>query len=212
MRHSTPIVVTIMTPSIAIVIVIAMTITTRMRIALVIIQRIPADVVTERDVEHERDQRRTPPTAVVVELAARAPRPVTVEVNPTAVVIRRPAPRLVANPRPAIRRTPGPLPVTIRRPIAVDADRAGKRTPDPTVVVSLDPIAIGLEILAAPNVFVVILVVVLQSLREIAFAFRDPIIDLIRRPGDHEIPVACVFAVDDELRCTTVTERETGSV
>src|SRR6185369_4815435 len=162
-------------------------------------------------VKHKRDQRRTPPTAIAIELAARAPRPVTIEINPTAVVIRRPAPWLIANPRPAIRRTPGPLPITIWRPIAVDADRARKRTPDPTVVVSLDPVAIRLEILAAPNIFVVILGVVLESLRQITLAFRNPTVDCIRGRGCHEIPVAGIVAVDDQFRCTTLAEREAGS-
>jgi len=194
-----------MTLSISIIIVISMTITTRMRIALVIVQRIPADVVAKRDVENKRDQRRTPPTAIVIKLAARTPSPVTVDINPTTVVIRRPAPWLVTNPRPAIRRTPGPLTVTIRRPIVIHADRAWERTPDPTVVVGLDPIAVSLEILAAPNILVVVLVVVLQSLREIPLAFHDPVIDFIGRPSGHEIPVAGVFTIDDEFRSAAVT-------
>jgi hypothetical protein len=198
--------------TITIAIAIIVTIAMRMRIVLVVIQRIPADVIAKREVEHKRDEGRTPPTSIPIELAARAPRPVTVVINPTPVVIRRPAPWFVANPSPTIRRTPGPLPVTIRRPIAVNADGARKRTPDPTVVVSPDPVAIGLEILAAPNIFAVILGVVLETLREIALALGDPTIDRIRRRGCHQIPVAGVFAVDDQFRRTTVAKRETRSV
>jgi hypothetical protein len=104
------------------------------------------------------------------------------------------------------------LPVSIRRPIVVDADRARERTPDPTVIVGLDPIAVSLEILAAPNVFVVVLVVILQSLCKVALALPNPVIDLIRWPGDHEIPVPGVFAFDDEFRCTAVAKCETGRV
>src|SRR4026209_708004 len=102
----------------AITIVVA--IVMRMRIALVIIQRVPADVIAERDVEHKRDECGAPPASVPVVLAARAPGPVAVVINPTPVVIRRPAPRLVTNPRPTVRRTPRPMTVAIRRPVAVD--------------------------------------------------------------------------------------------
>src|SRR5690242_4215524 len=166
-------------------IAIVMTVATRMRIALVIIQRIPTDVIAKRDVKHERHQRRTPPTAIAIKLAARTPRPVTVVINPATIVIRRPSPRLVSNPRPTVRRTPGPLPVTIWHPIAIPADRARERTPDPTVIVGLNPIAVRIEILAAPNILVVIPGIVLESLRQVALAIRDPVIDLIRWRGCH---------------------------
>lgn len=203
-RHAMPVWITIVPVTITIPIPIVMMIVTRMRIALVITQRIPADVITERDVENERDERRTPPAPVAIKQAARSPGPVTVVVNPAPVVIRRPSPRLVSNPRPAVRRAPRPLPVTIRRPIAVDVDRARKWTPDPTVIIGLDPVAIGVEILAAPDVLIVVLGVVLESLCEVTLAFRDPIINRIARCGRHQIPVTRGFTVDHEFRCAFV--------
>lgn len=103
---------------------IPMSIVSRMRILLVVIQRVPADVVAKREVEDKRDERGPPPASVSVKLAARAPRPVAVVINPAAIVIRRPAPRLVTDPRPAVRRAPAPLAVAIRSPIAVDVERA----------------------------------------------------------------------------------------
>src|SRR6185503_14303218 len=122
-----------------------------MWISLVVIQRVPAHVISKRDVENKRDQRRTPPTALSVELAARTPGPVAVVINPTPVVIRRPAPRLVTNPRPAVRGTPRPVTVAVRRPVAVDADGARTWTPDPAVIICVDPIAIGVEIFSTPD-------------------------------------------------------------
>lgn len=50
-------------------------IVTRTWVAIVIRQRIPADIVTEVEVHAERDQRRTPPTTIPVVLTARTPRP-----------------------------------------------------------------------------------------------------------------------------------------
>lgn len=82
------------------------TIVTRMRISLVIRQRVPANVITEVNVENERDQCRTPPTPLPVKLAAWTPGPKTVVINPTTIVIGRPTPRFISHPRPAIRRTP----------------------------------------------------------------------------------------------------------
>src|SRR6185369_5161589 len=57
---------------------IVVTVIMRVWIVVVIRQRIPADVLSERDVDYERDQRRPPPTAIAMESAARDPRPVVV--------------------------------------------------------------------------------------------------------------------------------------
>src|ERR1044072_18623 len=102
-----------------------------MRISLVVRQRIPANVIAKRNVEHKRNQRRSPPTAFSVKLAAWTPRPIVVDEDPAAVVVRRPTPRFIADPRPAVRRTPSPLAVTIWRPIAVNANRRRMWSPDP---------------------------------------------------------------------------------
>ena len=134
---------------------IVLVVVTRMRIALVIVQRIPADVVAERN--GKRDERRPPPTAMPVITAARTPGPIVVVIDPAAVVIRRPAPRLVANPGPAVRRNPTPAAVTIGRPVIVVVDDRRVRTPDPTIVSRVSPVAVGIKVFGAPNVLVVIL-------------------------------------------------------
>ena len=130
-----------------------------------------------------RKQTRPAPGATssgFVELAARAPRPVAVVINPTPVVIRRPAPRLVTNPRPAVRRTPGPMTVAIRRPVAVDAERAGMWPPDPAVVVCVDPVAVGVEIFSTQRrIRRNISRSDLLTLCEILLALLHPLIDRI---------------------------------
>src|SRR5690242_12774948 len=126
-----------------------------MWIALVIRQRIPADVVSKREVErYKRDERGSPPTAVSIKAAARTPSPVVVVVHPTPVVIRRPTPWLIPNPCPTVRRTPLPISITIRDPIAVTGDRTRVRTPDPTVIARMYPIAVRVEVFGAPDVLV----------------------------------------------------------
>src|SRR5580698_981721 len=47
---------------------------------------------------------------------SRPPRPRIPVPHPASVVIRRPSPRLVTNPRPAVVRLIGPIPVAIRSP------------------------------------------------------------------------------------------------
>jgi hypothetical protein len=85
-------------------------------------------------------------------------------------------------------------------------------TPDPTVFVTIDPVAIGIEILAAPNILVVIPRVVLEALRQVTLAVRDPTIDRIGWRGRHQVPIAGVFAVNDEFGSASVAKRETGSI
>src|SRR6185503_1253921 len=115
-----------------------------MWIALMIIKRIPTDVVAEA--YGERDQRRPPPAAMTVELAARTPGPIVVVVDPTAVVIRRPTPGLLAHPGPTVRRNPNPAAIAIRSPIVIVVYDSDVRAPNPAVVVNVGPIAVGVEI------------------------------------------------------------------
>src|SRR5437879_12219234 len=84
-------------------------------------------------------------------IAVRTPGPVVVVINPAAIVIRRPAPRFVADPGPAVRIAPEPRPETIRRPVVVVIDDGNVRTPDPAVVVGVRPTAVGAESLRAPE-------------------------------------------------------------
>lgn len=137
------------------------TIVTRTRISLVIRQRVPTNIVAERNVEHERDECRSPPTAMSVMLTSRTPCPIPIVVYPATVVVRRPTPRFIPDPCPAVRRTPRPMAITIRRPVGECADGCHMRPPDPAVVFGIGPITVSVEILCAPNVLVVILDVVL---------------------------------------------------
>jgi len=192
---------------------IVVTIMPRMRIPLVIIERVPADVVAKRDVENKRDQRGPPPASLPIKLAARAPRPIAVVLNPAAVVIRRPAPRLVTNPRPAVRRTPTPLAVAIRRPVAVYAQRARMRPPDRAIVVCIDPIAVVGKIFGAEDVFVEIFRVRPLPLREILLTLFHPFINRIGRlRGRIEILVACIWPGGDQFGRALVAKSETGSI
>ena len=175
-------------------------IVTRMRIALVIRQRVPADVVSKRYVEHKRDEGRPPPTALAMELTARTPGPGVVVVDPTAVVIRRPTPRFMSDPGPTVRWTPRPLPITIRRPIVVGSDHACARHPHPAVVVGVPPITVSIEIFRAPNVFVKILNVLFGALREMALTLVYPIVNSVVGSGREQFPVAGVVSVSNEHR------------
>jgi hypothetical protein len=69
------------------------------------------------------------------------PDPVTTINEPAAIVIRRPAPRLIGDPRPAVIWLVDPSPGTIRSPI-----RRGGRTPHGTVVGNLGPRAVVVEV------------------------------------------------------------------
>src|SRR5215213_7177204 len=191
---------------------IVVTIASRMWISLVIIQRVPAHVIAEREVEHKRNERGTPPAPLLVEPAARRPGPIIVVVNPTTVVIRRPAPRLITNPRPTVRRTPRPMTVAIWRPIAVGVDGARTRPPDPAVVVRVSPVAVRVEIFGAQDVFVEILHISLLKLCVILLALFYPIIDGVRHGRGTEFPITGVFAAGDQFGGAPLAQRETRGV
>jgi hypothetical protein len=53
------------------------------------------------------------------------------------------------------------------------------RPPDPAEIVCVGPVSISVEILRAPDVFVVILDIVLESLCEILLALAYPIVNRI---------------------------------
>src|SRR4051794_15791948 len=116
------------------------------RVALTIAQGIPTDAlaVSGRDID-EDDERRTPPCSmIIVAVATRCPAPTVVVTDPATVMIRRPAPWLVADPGPSVRRTPDPMSVAIRRPVVIVVDGGHARTPDPAVVfIRIDPIAVS---------------------------------------------------------------------
>src|SRR5690242_621182 len=74
----------------------------------------------------------------------RPPAPGAAIEEPAAVVIRRPAPRLIGYPGPAVVRFPNPLAIAIRRPA-----RAGGWHPHPTIIRHLGPVSIVVQVLRA---------------------------------------------------------------
>ena len=160
---------------------------------MMVTEWIPAIVVVDINVG---DKCWLPPATIVIEGTPWTPRPITTVENPTAIVVRRPSPGFITNPRPTIRRAPDPMSITIRRPIIVNIDYRIVRTPNPTVVRCIAPITKGIEIFCAPNVFVVVLNVVTESLCEIALPIIYPVIDWIERRIGNKLPVARVVARD----------------
>src|SRR6185369_3940220 len=147
---------------------------------------------------------------MTVELAARTPGPIIVVVDPTAIVIRRPTPRLLAHPGPPVRRNPNPAAVAIRRPVVVVVYDNGVRPPNPAIVVNVGPIAVGIEIFGAPNIAVVILNVVTKALGQVLLAFLYESVPGIGGIARHELPIAGIWSIDQQLRGTSVAQSETG--
>ena len=65
---------------------------------------------------NKEDKRRRPQRAVAHIRRARPPAPAVAVIEPATIVIRRPAPRLVTNPRPAVIGLVSPIAVAIRNP------------------------------------------------------------------------------------------------
>src|SRR4051794_37886784 len=84
---------------------------------------------------------------MVAAVDTRIPAPAARTPEPASVVIRRPAPRIVADPRPAVPVFPHPAAVAVRRPIR-DRDA---RPPNAAVRSNVGPRAIRVKILSAVN-------------------------------------------------------------
>src|SRR5205085_9724065 len=142
---------------------ITLAIVARVRIGLMVAERIPADVRAVRTAEgDEDDERGPPPTAMlVVIVTARGPAPEVIVIDPTPVVIRGPAPRLVANPSPTVRRTPDPVAVAIGHPIII-VDDGVAWSPDEAVVVRIDPVAVSVEFFRAPDILIVVAITIIE--------------------------------------------------
>jgi len=104
------------------------------------------------------------------------------------------------------------MPVAIWRPIVIRGNHGPARLPDPAKVVRVEPIAIGIEFLRAPDVLVVILNIPSETLCEMALALFYPIVDGIRHVSGEQFPIPGILSVSDEYCRTTVTQRETRSV
>jgi len=169
---------------------------------------IPTIVITHIDEDYERGS----PPAVIAEVGTpRTPRPVTVVIHPSSVVIWRPSPGFITHPGPTIRRTPYPVTISIWRPINV-VDGARMRSPDPAVVGRVTPIAVCIEILGAPNVFIIVLGVVAKSLSQITLAVVYPFVNCVALCIGNKLPVSCVVTRNDKFGSSSISKRKSGCI
>src|SRR5512140_3250119 len=98
------------------------------------------------------------------------------------MVIGRPAPRLLVYPRPAVRRYPPPMPVTVRRPVGVSVDRRRVWPPNVAVVVGKHPIAVTVQVICAVDVLVVVFIVIrtCQAACDLGIAVERPCVKFVR--------------------------------
>ena len=82
------------------------------------------------------------------------------------------------------------------------------RTPDPPVIGGIGPITVGVEIFSAPQIFVVVLNVIAQTLGQVALAIVHPVIDSIQRRRRDKLPIAGIWTIDNEFRRTAVAQCE----
>src|SRR5947209_292073 len=140
----------------------------------------------------------------------RRPAPATVVIDPATIMIRSPTPGLVADPRPPVRRAPCPATVTVRSPLVIIIDDGHVRSPYPAVVVHINPVTVGVQIFRAPDVIVVVAIVVMKPLRKVMIALRDPLVPEIRGGRVRDIPVAVIalLARRHERRAVTIAQCE----
>src|SRR5579864_6698675 len=104
----------------------------------------------------------------------RPPRPVSAVNEPSAIVIRRPAPRFIRYPRPTVVRLPDPISIAIRRPARILI-----RNPDLAVIRDVFPVAMSVEILR-PSVIAVRMLPAPRVLNR-AIAVFIPLIEIVFR-------------------------------
>jgi hypothetical protein len=172
-------------------------------------ERIPTIVIANIDEYYKRG---SPPAVIAEVCTPRTPRPVTAVINPPSVVIWRPPPRFITHPGPTIRRTPHPATISIRRPIGVYVNRARVRSPDPTVVRRVSPIAVRIEILGTPNVVIIVLGVVTKALSQITLAVVYPFVNCVAGCIGNKLPVSSVVTRHDKLGGSSISQRESGCI
>src|SRR2546422_1983835 len=144
----------------------------------------------------------------------RTPRPVIVVVDPAPIVIWRPTPGLITDPGPSIRRAPAPLTIAIRRPVVIVVDNRYIGSPDPTVVIGIGPIAVGIKIFRAPDVRFVVahVLVILKTRRQIPFPIVDPIVPVVSSRRVSSLPVTRFVAFVIQRGAVTVAHGKAGCV
>src|SRR5262249_21772196 len=93
----------------------------------------------------ESDQRRSP--VVACRNRTGNPAPATRSMEPAAIVIRSPAPRIGADPRPTVVIRPNPAPSLVRSPLVAD-----RGIPHVAILRIVLPRAVSVQILSAVNV------------------------------------------------------------
>lgn len=139
------------TPAAAIVVIVVVIV-----IGVRIRQRIPIVAAT---IGRKYDHSRRPPASHRAVHSIRCPDPTATVVYPASVMVGRPSPGLIIDPRPSIRCYPTPLAITVRRPVGITACRGSIRPPDVTVFVCVDPLSVAVQVLGAVNVLIVVRVV-----------------------------------------------------
>src|SRR6185369_3569232 len=86
------------------------------------------------------------------------------------------------------------------------------RLPNPAIVICVCPVTVCVEIFCSPDVLVVILNVVAQTLREETFTLAHPVVDRIMRSVSDELPIAFVIARYNKFCGATVTKNKSRRV
>jgi hypothetical protein len=81
-------------------------------------------------------------------------------------------------------------------------------SPDPAELVAFNPVAVGMEIFRAPDVFIKVLNVIPKSLGEIAFALVYPVVNGIVWTSGMQLPIAGIVTGENQFGRTPVEERE----
>ena len=86
-------------------------------------------------------------------------------------MVSGPAPRLIIHPRPAIRRNPTPVPVTVWRPVHVLTSSILIRPPNVAIFLCVDPLTKIVQIFGTIDVAVIIPIVI-----RVLHAFSDGVV------------------------------------
>src|SRR5258708_5513589 len=142
----------------------------------------------------ERHISRRPERTIVPSAIHRSwpPSPRTAVHHPAAVVIWRPAPRLIADPSPSVRRLPHPITITVWNPISRLV-----RHPNLSVVRLVFPASVGIQVFRAS----VVLIGMIPRLRAVdhVVAVAVPAVPIVA-DGSFRDFVLCFFGASTDRR------------